>query len=902
MHIIVCRLLVVLLFLMKGGILNSAETQGVWLKTGKDPANTSRSDVKGKMINAPKEIWKYGSRKLNPCCVDRIEINGQEAYLILNNNRRLELIRPDGKRIWEQPVIGVYWVMGILPSKHGLRILVSQMRDTLLLIEASTGKELWKWQVPKGADAIFGWKLQELKDAHRLFVFPQGGTEGYCFEFKPIKPEPELVWRQDYADKFLRNYGPAVVLADMDNDGKEEVVIASKPAYVGVIDSDTGAVKFDIKYKIAGDPTTAAGRPYGLFQAVDLDGNGFKDIVMVACKVEEYIAVLRNEGGKSFKLVWAQFVEKDFPEDHRGLCADITSVADVNGDGKQELVVGLYNMTGDMRWHTLVFDPFASFDKPLADFEDRYFHGCFDINGDKQAEILVSKECQRRCAGRSTLEAIKGGTGRVIGLVEDAAVSPFVRKNVVDFGPLPGPIAMLAECRILLRVPCGKNGYGFLVSVGESGKQKAWQVRNSKSVLEPAEISRLSEALLSSLPAKTGVPLDLRIQNMDDSLSHAVSTPLVSCSNKRRELIVSRDDGVVEGGVPDLSGSRGFKSRWTVPGTMPAVWIGDNGHRILCAVDPVEDIVMLYELGSEGKVLSASVIINLPEQILRRDNFTNLCTPWPALVPFSQGKHFRLLVPMRTGEHTMVCAVYDEKGKLLWIDRERGPFPCPPAVGDLHGDGKALVVCDHHGMQIIYDEHGNGRVCAQAWHNTVPGRSDGSAHAMPIIGPFGPQGQTRILMSPGLSALEILDPDGNRLLKRDYHPTYATFGRARSAVARMRGTNQWDMSMISDDGMFHCVDLADLTTRWTVDLGCRLLSLSKAPVAAGDVDGDGRDEFLVGLPDGSLVALTGTKEDHLLWRKKLDAGINDIVIADVDGDAKAEIVLALDDGSVRILE
>ena len=39
-------------------------------------------------------------------------------------------------------------------------------------------------------------------------------------------------------------------LADMDGDGKQEIVVASKPAYVGVLDGETGDVKFEVHYEI----------------------------------------------------------------------------------------------------------------------------------------------------------------------------------------------------------------------------------------------------------------------------------------------------------------------------------------------------------------------------------------------------------------------------------------------------------------------------------------------------------------------------------------------------------------------------------------------------------------------------------------------------------------------------
>ena len=131
--------------------------------------------------------------------------------------------------------------------------------------------------------------------------------------------EPRILWQSDYADQYWLGYGPNLVLADMDCDGTPELVIASKPAYAGVLDSETGAVEFDLKYEVQ-DPFSFGrpdgphiGRPYGLLHAADLDGDGYPDLVVAGTHVEEYIAVLRNEQGRGLSPAWTLFVEKGFP-------------------------------------------------------------------------------------------------------------------------------------------------------------------------------------------------------------------------------------------------------------------------------------------------------------------------------------------------------------------------------------------------------------------------------------------------------------------------------------------------------------------------------------------------------------------------------------------------------------
>ncbi len=69
------------------------------------------------------------------------------------------------------------------------------------------------------------------------------------------------------------------------------------------------------------------------------------------------------------------------------------------------------------------------------------------------------------------------------------------------------------------------------------------------------------------------------------------------------------------------------------------------------------------------------------------------------------------------------------------------------------------------------------------------------------------------------------------------------------------------------------------------------------------MDGDGRDNFLVGLPDGRLVALDEKDgKGSILWKVTFDAGVDEAILADVDGDGKSEIIVSLANGQVKVLK
>jgi hypothetical protein len=155
-------------------------------------------------------------------------------------------------------------------------------------------------------------------------------------------------------------------------------------------------------------------------------------------------------------------------------------------------------------------------------------------------------------------------------------------------------------------------------------------------------------------------------------------------------------------------------------------------------------------------------------------------------------------------------------------------------------------------------------------------------------------------MSGGLDALETLDAEGHRLAKQPFDSCYV-FQWSGAAVAKIRGTGDWDVAMVNGEGILHCSDVNTCRLRWKLDLGCK--ATSPINVSAGDIDGDGRDNLLVSLPNGELLAVDEKQEKScIMWKKTFDAGVNDAFMADVDEDGTGEIVVELADGSVKVLK
>jgi hypothetical protein len=853
-------------------------TAGLWPLMRHDAQNTARADVPGAFTGPPVEVWKYGG--LPPGCsfMQPVSLPGGEAFL-RQVGTGLEMVRPDGSVVWERPtaLVGAVISMVSFGSADKQAVLTTAGNNGYGLFDLASGKTLWTWSPPANAYQG-GYAFAPRSTGGRLFAFPQNTIEGLAFDFERPGP-PDEVWHQRYPDTYWANFGPYIVLADMDNDGKDDILLAGKPSYFAVIDTDTGKIKFDIHYPVPGHEGT--GRPYGLLQAVDIDGDGYRDAVMVSCQVEEYIGIVRNEGGRAFRYVWSRFIEHDLPDDFYELRPNVTSFADVNGDGKREMVVGLFNIEGDKRWHTVVFDAFGGWDARLADLPDRYFWGCYDLDGDGRPEIVTSTETTRRNAESAPVQAVDGRSFRDVAAIEKARLSTLSTR-------LPADTAFNAQRATPICVAIGDGRPGLLlIRPGTDAGEVLWRIVDGKSAFEPFAVTDAARSVMASLGADRIRRPDMAFTPPQRGASVGVYDPLVCQAGNRRELVMARTDLMLVGGVPNLSRSGVLASSWTVRGSVPSIWQAPAGKRLICAMDWQKDCVYVYDPTAGPSPLAT---LNLPYPPVRTAGM---------LLPYGS-ETMRLFVPLQTGVHTRAQALYDSRGNRIWLDEKEGPHPRQAAL--FRGsDGKLKFFVDNHGKHLIVDEAtGSARMVARGWFLDIPDRSDGAKYVLPIVGPFGPNRETRIVLSPGLENLEILDADGRRLAKTPYGGIYER-SYCGSAMARIRGGPRWDIGMMTVQGIFHSADAISGQDRWTLDLNLESSTLPQ--IASCDIDGDGRDNYVFGMANGELVALDERNgKGRILWKKWFPAAIRNTVVADVDSDGRAEIIVETDDYAVRILK
>jgi hypothetical protein len=861
----------------------AGELKGLWLLPRKDAQNTARADLQAFMPTAPGEVWRFGGDPDNFSAIFPVTLNGTRTYLTQAYST-LQLRQPGGTIVWKQPKLGVSSILAVddFAGDGSLNALLLLGTSDLALLDLQTGKPRWTWTAPAGSNlsSTALWKIWRHRGQARLIIFPQNTLRGICLDLVQHGDKPAIVWDREYPNTYWKGFGPQIVLADMDRDGIPDVVLAGKPGYAAVIDAVSGAVKFDVHYQVTNGHDE--GRPYGLLQAADLDRDGFPDIVMVSCQVEEYISIIHNEAGKSLRPIWSIFLEHDLPEDKLELRPQVTSVMDLDGDGRRELVLGLFNVTGDRQWHTMVIDPMKGFDARRADLPGRYFWGCYDLAATGRPFIVTSTEPLRKTAASTTLQAVDGRTFKDIETVADAALA------INGSGPLPDDRGFMAIRNTPITYDAADHATGLLLSHRGSAPSVLWSIREGRSQFEPCPLTTHA----SLMAASTGATHPAR----DLSLSKSPPTvlardALVAANHGRRELVMALSDNTVLVGEPDLARSGEFKSALHVPGAMPAAWLSPDGNLTLVTAPDNSTVRFCQPFTSGDK----PVTVHLPHPLYR----TSTTRSGPTMLPFGTDA-MRVYTGLQTGVHTLASAMYDAAGKALWIDEKEGPYPRVAAVMAGNGPSDSLVI-DNHGKHLIYSLAGTSRLIAHGWNETIPGRGDGAKYVVPIVGPFGPAGETRLLMSSGLQSVETLDAAGKRLAKHDFASVYE-FEWNSSSVAQLRGpAGPWDLLMVNRDGILHCFDIGTCLPRWTYDLHCK--ATIPISIVTADLDADGKDDLLIGLPNGTLFAFTEhDAKPAILWHLDLDHGIRDTIVADVDGDGKAEVIVETEDGCIHILK
>lgn len=194
-----------------------------------------------------------------------------------------------------------------------------------------------------------------------------------------------------WSKKIRSNYLITPTIADIDNDGKLDIIIGDWRGYLHVLNSDGSYVKgwpkrlrpsyIRFKYLMIDGPPCVA----------DIDYDGFKEIVVVSSSYRKKMDTMaENESSRIWVLNHDGTRAKGWPKEfyNGGLRGSHPALADIDGDNEIEIIIGSY--TGKIYVWNLDGSPVDGWPVIIENGEDLDYPTIGDIDNDGNLEILIS--------------------------------------------------------------------------------------------------------------------------------------------------------------------------------------------------------------------------------------------------------------------------------------------------------------------------------------------------------------------------------------------------------------------------------------------------------------------------------------------------------------------------------
>ena len=735
--------------------------------------------------------------------------------------------------------------------------------------------------------------------------------------------EPRVVWETEF---FTNTWDPNVLVVDVDADGQLDIVVATHYRIL-VFNGATGETKMQLQYH--------GYRNYGWFGAANIDDDPYPEFGVVA-DFSMHTEIIDNDGTE-LTLRWLRDIQPDPSQSTKVVRPKPQALVDVDGDGRLELVYSIYNDQGDDQWHVVGVDALSG--ETRFDFPQHHLHGMADVDGDGRLELFVSA---------TTGEALP--TYAPLAVWSLAAGAPTVRWShergrfsTVLLNQLPLTVSTGAADGLRTVSTGDVDGDGrrdffalapdgageVLVALGSdhAGRiEPRWSVRGPAGMtLETAAVADDGAALLylkgSGLPSQT-----LMLERASGELHQwsrqaftPAGTPVVAdlegdgrmevvVQTATREVLCLQDLGA-GGGAPRL--------RWQVPGygqtnNAPYHWgvvaadvDGDGRREVLAAREAASGNASLVALAADGSIRWQTEFVGF-DGSMPIWNFSGL-SYWSAGY-FRSNEYMDVFASLRRGKlGSEVGFLLDGRsGEIVWESNGftlpedgsgRSLGGHPSAAGDVDGDGlEEIVVMWPDRLHVVDGVTGTAQVVRQAYGyglNPLFESDSFVGYAFPaVVNLFG-DSRPELLWGHCGYLNAVLDSDGQRIWQTPYRNN--TEVQSLMGVGDSNGDGTVELLASTAEGvrLFRATDGAVLLE---FDDGVRAYT----DVVSGDVDGDGRDEFLFG--SGTKLICVEQEEGTLrrAWTLEVEGRSSDIALADVDRDGFLDVVVTTADGYVKV--
>jgi hypothetical protein len=908
---------------------------GEWPMFRRDRVNSGNSPLVGALGQSPPAVvWSYplGGWGSDVYMVDCDGDGGDEILIAFNGS--LAAYRPDGVLLWKRCIDSpmMYSVYDLDADDRLELVILAGTPSHVEVLDGATGQTRYVCSHDPEYD-VWGLRVGKLDPERRglqMVVWTRHEI-GYCLGFEGGAEHGHVLWTFDYQHT---GFGPAVALADMDQDDLLEVVLVTYNHFF-VYDGRSGAVKMSLEANV--------GRNYGRLIVQDINGDGYPDLVMLADDLREHVCVVRNEGGQSLRLLWDKFYEQDYPVDQKELRTLPGSVGDWDGDGRVEILCGLYDETDGDMWRTLLVDALTGERKIVL-------NGYYPVTMETLPRgVWVAYLAE--ITGRGKRHEVVHGTGTrsVREFVKALKAFSFQGGKPNLLAELPGGSPLLDhswrafpatewatyEDARTLRRRSGEHGVYLVdsqgdedaalvvrhVQVGADGaRRETWRGTLSRN-LPAGRLLNVGENFPSIAGQAGGVGLSLLYAGLDATLylldergqilrtfpgGGMIGYPVVADLGDQLRLCVLVNDGcerllclapgedsgapVLEWQVPAIGNDRPLFAEQGMGAPLALDWNHDGAKEVLVGQPPRQ----LSILDAGGHVQWRCGLPAKPTY-LTYGNFTGR-------------EAFDLFVAYASALYEGGCRVLrPSDGETLVWRCNYGNYV--PAVWDFDGDGRDdLVRRDMLWRRTVDGATGRDLFPLTEWACCH------SAHMPIIVEDPKFEGGAIVLWTGGWNSLVAETPDGYRLWWKPVPISLRHAGAVADVDGDGRleiGTPTWGEAYnclttvtwepLPGPGLgraFVCLDLATGEVKWTYDPGVAMSS-----VVTADVDSDGLPEFLFGTADGRLLALRGGADEsrRVVFSVQLPAALGMPIVCDPIGEGRMHILVGCADGNLYAL-
>ena len=892
-----------------------------WTEVQKDSFHSGRVDVDGE-ITEPEISWKYyrgGSLSPENVIVD----SENNIYFSINGVVRAF----DGglNLIWESERFGAGKIFKITDlNNDGEKELVIAGEDGIKIVSILDGSIFSTVETESPTFA----KLADLNDdgVEDLVVRGMWGVrELRAYSFSNSILNCDLFWE---INEKISSSGIELCVGDINKDNKKELVTdRSLGGLISVFKADDGSLLSDKEGILNGNYA------YGFNEIVNVDDDIQNEFV-----ISGSISAEADKG--SYSITIYDYVKDSVQWQYEYGVSSINygfrmvpgSVGDFNGDGVIDVVISVFNNTlegeNDLDgvnapniWTTLIY---KGDDGILqARIDNKYLDGIIDIDDDGKSEFVL------RDAPDASRQLREYSEVSLFGFV-DGGFSEYWSKEKVKI--LPTDPEDTEEV--------GVTFVDNVLSVVSSGSEKA--------ILMVEDINRdgIADRIFSVGGKDPPVFSDNTYLSGGEKFGFIHSTD--------SDIYFTGNDGFLH---IFKRGKNLFEERTISTGTFNADSILINsmsGEKMLSQISTSSSVLL------DPKEAS---IITEPEIVWSKVN--QFSQPVFALDSDGDGVHEFISVSNDSEGYTDLYLHSSEGGLLWgWTVGKTMTPPKNFISGDFDGDGYkdvAFTFTSEEEGDALYTLKGfNGSVLG----SYIPQDSGYYNYSIALLGDINSDGASEIILfhAPNGDVINGMEMELSFRFEVDrwaYNPSVSDFTgnnvveifanqRAgdQKQIFDLEGEEIWkieageDMSSFykyytpypgiskidSDDGFdlvlggkFGDVSAysgADGTVLWrrclsggeSTDVSVSVIPTEElcagtnlSHIVTGDVDGDGREEFVLGDRDGYLY-LINAEDGTLVWNMKFEAAVGNPILADSDGDGKIEIIIGVNDGYLYCID